>query len=335
MSTRFALFLFLMFVVAATYAPAQVDDFCSEAGIITSFDSPFAHVPYVYGRIVVKGVPAGEKFPRVSIEMEEAGQSPEKLLISKTGNYCFKRRSGGGNLIVTLNGVEAARRTLPAGGASQDREDFEISAEQRSVPPSTISAKFPYVRSEKTLELYNSAVVAAHSKKPEEAMRLLSQIVAADPKDFTAWSELGDQYFVLNKFAEANDAYRHALELRIDYTPAWINIGELRVVQKQIPAAIEIFKHVIELEPSGAKAFRLLGEAYLQNKEGTLGAEALHKAIELDPLGMAECHLALAHLYELAGAKPMATREYKAFLGKVPDYPERKRLEKFIKDNPE
>ena len=50
---------------------------------------------------------------------------------------------------------------------------------------------------------------------------------------------------------------------------------------------------------------------------------------------MAECHLAVAHLYELAGAKQMATKEYKAFLKKVPDYADRKRLEKFIQDNPE
>jgi len=91
MSTRVAFFVLLVLgmMAGANYAPAQIDDFCSEAGIITSLDSPFAHVPYVYGRIVVKGVPAGEKFPRVSIEMEEAGQSPEKLLVSKTGNYCF------------------------------------------------------------------------------------------------------------------------------------------------------------------------------------------------------------------------------------------------------
>ena len=40
-------------------------------------------------------------------------------------------------------------------------------------------------------------------------------------------------------------------------------------------------------------------------------------------------------LYDLAGAKQHATREYKAFLAKVPDYTDRKKLEKYIRDNPE
>ena len=64
-------------------------------------------------------------------------------------------------------------------------------------------------------------------------------------------------------------------------------------------------------------------------------AKALNKALELDPITMAECHLALAHLYELAGAKQLATKEYKEFLKKVPGYSDRKKLEKFINDNPE
>ena len=91
----------------------------------------------------------------------------------------------------------------------------------------------------------------------------------------------------------------------------------------------------MELEPNNPKTYRLLGEAYLQAKQGSLGAEALNKAIELDPNGMAECHLLLGHLYELAKAKNLATREYKLFLKKVPDYQDKNKLEEFIKENPE
>ena len=50
---------------------------------------------------------------------------------------------------------------------------------------------------------------------------------------------------------------------------------------------------------------------------------------------MAECHLLLGRLYDLAGARNLATREYKAFLAKVPEYSEKKKLEKYIKENPE
>jgi Tfp pilus assembly protein PilF len=79
----------------------------------------------------------------------------------------------------------------------------------------------------------------------------------------------------------------------------------------------------------------LLGEGYLQNKQGTLAVQALDEAIRLDPIGQAECHLLKGHLYELAGAKQLATKEYKVFLAKVPDHPDKNRLEKFIATNPE
>ena len=121
----------------------------------------------------------------------------------------------------------------------------------------------------------------------------------------------------------------------MEYTPAWINAGQLRVAQKRYEAAIEVFKHAASLDLTSARTFQLLGEAYLLNKQGTLGAQALNEAIRLDPTGLAECHLQLAHLYQLAGAKQLATREYMLFLAKVPDHPDRKKFEKYIKDNPE
>lgn len=50
---------------------------------------------------------------------------------------------------------------------------------------------------------------------------------------------------------------------------------------------------------------------------------------------MADCHLLIARLYHLAGAKHLATREYKVFIAKVPDHPDKKQLQKYIKDNTE
>jgi Tfp pilus assembly protein PilF len=56
----------------------------------------------------------------------------------------------------------------------------------------------------------------------------------------------------------------------------------------------------------------------------------LEKAIDLDPQGMAEVHLRLAWLYDSAGMKEKASREYRQFLDKRPDSPQRKRLEEYI-----
>lgn len=313
----------------------QIDDICAEAGITPSLDSPFAHVPYLYGRISLKGFDSA-KLPRVTVSFTD-GQTTVRWTVGRTGNYCFRRRSAGGSIIVEVDGIEAARRSLPSFGSDQQREDFEIfKAEPSRQPASTsVSAKFLHQRSDKTEDLYKKAAESEAEKDLKKAAAYLRQIVEIDPADFIAWAKLGSVNFALNALPEADAAFRRSLELRVDYTPAWINAGQLRMAQKQFDTAIEIFKHASTLEPGSARIYQLLGEAYLQARQGTLGAQALNKAIDLDPIGMAECHLQLAHLYQLAKANALAAREYRLFLEKVPEHPEKKKLEKFIKDNPE
>lgn len=325
----------LTFVV---FSNAQIDDICASSGLMPSLDSPFAHTPYVYGKVVIKDLNPNSPFPKVTISFVEGQQSRQNWTIEKSGNYCFKRKSSsGGALIVLVNGIEAAQRTLAGFGSPQQREDFEIYLNQsnKDAPPGVISSKFIYPPNPKTTELYKKTAEAEEKNDIKQEIEYLKEIVAIDANDFIAWAKLGALYFGQEKFPEADTAFRKCLELKVEYTPAWINVGKMRIVQKQYEAAIEIYKHALELEPNNPKTYRLLGEAYLQAKQGSLGAEALNKAIELDPNGMAECHLLLGHLYELAKAKNLATREYKLFLKKVPDYQDKNKLEEFIKENPE
>jgi Tfp pilus assembly protein PilF len=317
---------------------AQIDDICRDAGVVPSLDSPFAQVPYIYGKVIQRGTVPGAKEAKVMVIFSEAGQPERRLSVYGSGNYCFKRSSAsGGVIVVEVGGVEAARRSLPSFGAGQQREDFEISptSSDRISPPGTVSAKFIHPRNEKTANHYGEAAAAERAGDPDKAIGLFKRIVALDEKDFIAWAKLGELLVTRNRFPEADAAFKRSLELKLEYTPAWVNVGKLRIAQKQIPAAIEIFKHAISLEPESARLFQMLGKAYLQAKMGTLGAAALNRSLELDPSGMAESHLYLARLYDLAGAKAMASREFALFLTKVKDHPDKKKFEKYIKDNPE
>ena len=56
----------------------------------------------------------------------------------------------------------------------------------------------------------------------------------------------------------------------------------------------------------------------------------LNEAIKLDPIGMADAHLRLGALYNLAGRKDQAALEYNEFLKKRPDYPDAQKLRDYI-----
>lgn len=331
-----AILIFAIFVNVPVVVKAQVDEICREFGVIPSLDMPWAQIPYLYGKVALHGFDPALR-PKVSVVFSDRDNPSKRITLSKSGSYCFKRTGSGGGLVIEVDGIEVARRTLPSFGGAQLREDFDIypDASQGIAPPGTVSAKFSHPRNEKTQELYQKAAKAEKSKELDKATQFLKKIVAIDPDDFVAWSILGSLHYEQQSFADADAAFRKCLALKIEYTPAWISVGRLRVAQKQLEAAIEIFKHAASLEPGSARTYKLLGETYLQAKMGTLGVEALNQAIKLDPAGMAECHLMIGRLYDLAGAKQYATREYKAFLAKVPDYADKKQLEKYIRENPE
>jgi hypothetical protein len=330
--------IFVLGFAAAIGVRGQVDEICADAGYMPSLDPPRAQIPYIFGRISLQGFEANSKLPNITVTMVDGQQAVHKMTLGRSGNYCFKVRNRGGTLIVEVGGVEMMRRALPLMGPSHLREDFELHASReagKSAPPGVISAKFYHPPNSKTAELYKKTAEAEGKNDQARAIEYLKEIVTIDPADFIAWAKLGFLYQEKGQLMEANAAYQKALELKIEYTPAWINAGILRVTQKQYEAAIEIFKHAATLEPKSARIYQLLGETYLQARQGTLGAEALNKAIELDPVGMAECHLRLAQLYHLAKANQLATKEYKMFLAKVPDYKDKKKLEEFIKKNPD
>ena len=51
---RFLTIVFSWIVFSAA-AFAQMDEICTEAGITPSLDSPFANVPYVFGKVILTG----------------------------------------------------------------------------------------------------------------------------------------------------------------------------------------------------------------------------------------------------------------------------------------
>ena len=334
--------LSVVFVIAVFVfvqnASAQVNEICGRTGEMTSLGDSYGYIPYIYGKILLQDLDPSVKLPKVIVGFTERAQPEKRQILDKSGNYCFRRMSGdtSATLVIYFDGAEVARRILSALGAAQQREDFEIKAgkSQQQAAPGTISAKYSYPPNPKTDELYKKALEAERVKDPVQVIQYVKEIVAADPADYVAWAKLGSVYFEKKSYEPAENAFKKAIELRTDFVPAMVSLGRTYLAQIKTEPAIAILQKAVATDAKYAQAYRFLGTAYLQAKKGSLGVENLEKALQLDPIGSAEAHLLLATLFDRAGAKDVASDQYRQFLEKFPNHPEKKKFEQYIKDNP-
>jgi Tfp pilus assembly protein PilF len=131
----------------------------------------------------------------------------------------------------------------------------------------------------------------------------------------------------------AEKAYRRAIQERPTFVLALLNLGRLLRNQKRYVESIDPLLGATRARPDSADAHFLLGETYLKVKQGSKAVPQLDEALRLDPRGKAEAHLLLAALYDAVGLKDRAAGEYEQFLLKRPDYPDRKKLKRYISDH--
>lgn len=290
----------------------------------------------IYGRVEIKGLRPDEKRPLIFVSFIVGGSQVDRKQTNDDGYYYFLTTPrDGSTLVFEANGSEIGRIVLTGGVGSSVRQDISVNWQEvlrSGSAPGVISIKNEYIRSNDANKVFDAAMAAARDKKTEIAIKLFEDIVKRDVMDFVAWTELGTLYFGNNKLSQAESSYTKALELRPDFMIALMNLGKLQLAEKQFDKAIMSFTRAARADLKSADAFHYLGESYLQAKQGSKAEIALNEAIRLAPIEKAELHLRLAALYNAAGIKNRAANEYKLFLAKKPDYPEKDKLEKFIKE---
>lgn len=257
--------------------------------------------------------------------------------VGNGGRYRFNNVFNGDYyLAVELDSQEIARMTIliPATAVEHIRQDLEFRWKAPAAnAPGVISATDNYKRSSQTRALYQKASQEIESKNFSQAVVTLRSVVEADPKDFPAWTDLGMVYFIQKDLEAAENSYSSAINAKPDHISALVSLGRVRLARKNNEGAIESLEAALKADPASATANYFLGEAYLALKKGSKAVGYLNEALKLDPAGMADAHLRLGSLYNLAGYKDRAAAEYEQFLQKKPDYPERKKLEDYIVAN--
>lgn len=257
--------------------------------------------------------------------------------VSNGGRYRFNNVFNGDYyLAVELDSAEVARMPIliPENAVEHIRQDLEF--RWKGIGASTagvVSAADAYNRSGQNRTLYQRATQEINSKNFTQAAATLRSVVEADPKDYPAWTDLGMVYFIEKKYEDAEKSYASAIAAKPDHVSALVSLGRVRLATKNNEGAIETLDAALKADPKSAMANYFLGEAYLALKKGSKAVGYLNEALRLDPVGMADAHLRLGSLYNLAGYKDRAALEYEQFLQKKPDYAERKRLEEYIQAN--
>jgi len=292
----------------------------------------------LYGDIKVEAEKGDETVKPLSLEVQLYiinGTLIARSTVTVPGRYRFMDLSNGEyDVVVMSENTEVARVRVRVQAVYKNdfRQDITLEArtDHRSNKAATVSATDVYERTGPNKSLFEKSQKAVDEKKYDEALDLLGRIVAADAKDFQAWTELGTVQLLRNNFDEAEKNYRHAIEERPTFTLALLDLGRLLSMEKKFEAAIEPLTEAIKSSPTSADANFLLGEAYLQIKKGSKAVPYLTEAAKL---GKPDAHLRLAALYNGAGMKDKAAQEYEQFLKERPDYKDRKALEQYISEN--
>lgn len=74
------------------------------------------------------------------------------------------------------------------------------------------------------------AMDPAASADPETVIRTLQEQVGANPNDTAAWQRLGQAYYLIERYADAERAYRRATALTPDKAALWSAYGEAAVM---------------------------------------------------------------------------------------------------------
>ena len=292
----------------------------------------------VAGKVRLEGFPADKPLPPIYVAAFSKGRFVVRRQASANGSYNINDvPREGSTVVVEIDHNEVASREIANTPGNIVYQDFSVNWTQfigQKERSGVITTAVAYVRSKENQDRFDRAVADIKKGNNDAAIAGLRSIVESDPKDYFSWTQLGNAYFLKKDNKNAEAAYLRAGAEVPAFTLASVNLGKLYLSQNESDKAIEVLTKTVEADPTSADAQQYLGEAYLAIKKGSKAVGYLNEAIRLAPIEKAEVHLRLAALYNGAGLKPRASTEYQKFLEKVPNYPHRDDLKKYIADNP-
>ena len=145
------------------------------------------------------------------------------------------------------------------------------SAERPSVAQKPQTAPMPAPKGPDSLEISSK-------------IQSLKEIVKKDPKNLSAWVELGNLYFDSSQPKEAIEAYRQYLAIKPDNPDVRTDLGIMYRSLGEFDRAIEEFKKAAQSDPKHANSRYNMGIVLLHDKGDIQGAiKAWEDYLKADP----------------------------------------------------
>jgi cytochrome c-type biogenesis protein CcmH/NrfG len=112
----------------------------------------------------------------------------------------------------------------------------------------------------------------------------LKEIVKKDPKNASAWVELGNLYFDSNQAQEAIQAYQQSLALNPDNADVRTDLGIMYRKLGEFDKALDEFKKAAKIDPKHINSRYNIGIVLLHDKQDIKGAiQAWEDYLKVDP----------------------------------------------------
>jgi tetratricopeptide (TPR) repeat protein len=209
--------------------------------------------------------------------------------------------------------ARARLRDVDAAGPAADDSEFEDTLQDREVSFEMLLAQLPDDigdRYDALGEAFETAVVASHNDRPEEAVAYFREAAESAPDDPAIQFELGRCLAHMREMEEAVEAFRRAEELAPDWIAAKLVLTEACWEVERFELAEAALQRAIDAEDGiNVEVYTAVCRTALLTKSPDYGLEAAEVALEVDP-GHRNLHLLKGQLLEMAGRDEEAIEAY-------------------------
>jgi Flp pilus assembly protein TadD len=180
-----------------------------------------------------------------------------------------------------------------------------------------------------------TAAAAAVPQNLPAALEKQRRLAAERPQDAAAFNDLGNLLVMAGQPAEAESAYRHAVEIDPHRLSPLYNLGLLLLQEGKSAEARQLFEKVLEIEPRHAWAHYQLGALFERKGDKPRAVREYAQAFRLDPqLAFREVNPQIVENGVVTESLLLAYRRQSTASEAPPIYDERSRIRELLVQEP-